>query len=131
MEVVSFTLRNPVINQAIHTKPIILHEIIVFILGEQLILGPTEKYAFDDRMLEYLVGSLDPLDKVGLTNEDDNVTLIYLEMIDIVDKIQQDYVYQSLLTSGEVFLKYDYEIGKQFSRIRLYTAGLEYGTDIL
>lgn len=121
MEVVSYTLPNPRIIQAIHTKPLVLHEIIVFVLGEQLILGPTEKYAFDDRMLEYLVSCLDPLDKVGRENGDDNVTLIYLELIDIIDKLQQDYVYRCLLNSGEVYLKYDYDIGKKYSKLRLYS----------
>lgn len=120
MEVIVYTLTNPIISRAIHTKPVILHEIIVFILGEQLILGPTEKYAFDDRMLEYLVSCLDPLDKVGIDGND-NVTLIYTELNNIVERLQQDYVFKSLMSGGEVYLKYDYEIGRKFSRIRLFS----------
>ncbi|AEV89523.1 hypothetical protein OBP_086 [Pseudomonas phage OBP] len=131
LEVVSFTLPNPRIVQAIHTKPIVLHEIVVFVLGKQLILGPTEKYSFDNRMLEYMVSCLDPLDKTSVVNGDDNVTLIYLELIDIIEKIQQGYVYQSLLNGGEVYLKYDYDIGRRFSKIRLYTDTYEYGDPVL
>lgn len=117
-EVLVFTFQNPVFNTAHSTDKILLIEVVAFILGENLYNGPTTEFNYHGEMFDYLFGFLDPLDKHA-------AHVILAEIESRVEEISADYVYQSLITSGETFLKYDYQLGRKFTRLCIYPYGSE------
>lgn len=112
-EILVYNYRNRKVNSAIYTENVHLDEIVLYVLCEKLILGPSSDFELDDRMLEYLSACLHVLDQP-------NIQVIYAEIRKRVIEISSDFVYQSLLNSGELYMKYDYHCGKQFSKINLY-----------
>jgi hypothetical protein len=90
-----------------------LDELIVYIMAEKLMLGMSAECELNGVLLQYLHSTLDILDKP-------NVDIIYSEIRRRVEELSVNPVYQSLLTSGEFYLKYDYHVSKQFTRIQLY-----------
>lgn len=111
--IVVYSYRNAPVHTARHTNRMYLDEIIGYILGEKLMLGIAAEYELDGLMLQYLSECLDILDRP-------NVEVIYDEIRKRVEDLSSDLVYQSLLLNGEFYLKYDYHIGKQFTRLQLY-----------
>lgn len=111
--IVVYSYRNAQVYTAKHTNRMHLDEIIAYILGEKLMLGMAAEYELDGRMLEYLSEALDILDRPV-------VEVIYDEIRKRVTELSSDLVYQSLLLNGEFYLKYDYHIGKKFTRLQLY-----------
>lgn len=114
MEVVSYTFKNPKIVNAIYSNQNYLVEIIAFMLGEKVIVGPNEEPEFHSNMYDYLLTILDPLD-ISSAN------LIMDEIERHIKHLTGDYVFKSLHLTGEVFLKYDYRIEPRFSRIQFYS----------
>lgn len=113
MEIVSYTYRNVDIHTAAHTHRMQLDELIVYIMGEKLMLGVTGECELNGVLLGYLHSTLDILDKP-------NVEIIYAEIRKRVEELSANLTYQSLLCSGEFYLKYDYYVSKQFTKIQLY-----------
>jgi hypothetical protein len=113
MEIVSYTYRNVDIHTAAHTHRMHLDELIVYIMGEKLMLGVTGECELNGVLLGYLHSTLDILDKP-------NVEIIYAEIRKRVEELSTNLTYQSLLCSGEFYLKYDYHVSKQFTKIQLY-----------
>lgn len=113
IEIVSFTYRNVKVHTAIHTHRIHIDELMVYILGEKLMLGSSEECELNGLLLQYLYSCLDILDKP-------NAGIIYDEIRKRVAEISSDMIYQSLLLSGEFYIKYDYHVSNKFSRIQLY-----------
>lgn len=116
MEIISYTFKNPVLNYPIYSKQDYLIEIVVFLLAEQVVLGPTAVVEFHGGMLDYVLTIIDPLDIPS-------ANLIMDEINEKVAAITEDRIYQSLLSTGEVFLKYDYTITNKFSKIQFYSIG--------
>lgn len=112
-QIVSYTYRNPEIHTAIHTSRVYLDELMAYILGEKLILGIEGECELNGVLLDYLYSTLHILDKP-------NVNIIYTEIRRRAEEIASDYVYQNLLLNGEFYLKYDYHLGKKFTRLQLY-----------
>lgn len=119
MEVLSFTFSNRKVNSAIYSNQQYLNEVIVFVLGERLILGPTDPYSVRENMHGYISSILDPLD---------------LPMIeDIVDELEKhvtvissDTTYAALYLSGECFLKYEYQQFNRFCKLMVYCDPYEF-----
>lgn len=111
--IVSYTFCNTVIHTAMKTDSMHLNELIVYMLGEKLILGIEGEAELNGVLLEYLYSCLHPLDKP-------NVEVIYNEIRKRVEELSSELVYQNLLVNGEFYLKYDYYLGKNFTRIQLY-----------
>lgn len=121
-DIVTFTYPNKPIYTAVDTAAFYFNDMIAYLLSERLLEGPTAPLEFDNRMMAYMVSCLGVLDKPS-------AEIIYAEMRKRVQEVTQDLVYQSLLTSGEFYLKYDYHFNEQFTRIRLYVDGeLNWGT---
>lgn len=114
MQVVSYTFKNPKIVNAIYSNQNYLVEIIAFMLGEKVIVGPNEEPEFHSDMYNYLLTILDPLDIPS-------AQLIMDEIEKHINHQTNDYVFRSLYLTGEVFLKYDYRIEPRFSRIQFYS----------
>lgn len=112
-DILTFTYRNKTVYSAIDTEPFYFNDMIAYLLSERLLEGPIAPLEFDNRMLNYLVSCLGELDKPS-------AEVIYAEMKKRVMEVSQDLVYLSLLTSGEFYLKYDYDFNDHFTRIRLY-----------
>lgn len=113
LDILSYSYRNKTVHTAIHTNRYYINEIIVYLLGEKLMIGPNEDLEFDRSMVQYLDACLNPEDRP-------NSFVIYEEIKKRVGEISSDYVYQSLLTNGEQYFKYDYHLDGQFTRIQLY-----------
>lgn len=114
LDIVSLTFVNNKVNSAIYTDQTFLQEIIVFILGEQLMLGPTDPFEIRGRMFDYLLQVLDPLDKPVAET-------IIAEIEKRVADLSSELTYRSLYLSGECFLKYEYELRHRFSKLYVYT----------
>lgn len=112
-DIVTFTYHNKPIHTAVDTPAFYFNDMIAYLLSERLIEGPTVPLEFDNRMMNYMVSCLGELDKPS-------AEIIYNEMRKRVQEVTDDLVYQSLLTGGELFLKYDYDFNEQFTRIRLF-----------
>jgi hypothetical protein len=84
------------------------------VLSEKLILGNAGDFELDDRMLNYLSVTLDPIDKP-------NINLIYNEIKERIKEVTTDYIYQSLLYGTDFYIKYEYWIDNNFSIISLYS----------
>lgn len=112
-DIVSYTFRNVMIHTAIKTDCMQLNELIVYMLGEKLILGVEGECELNGVLLGYLYSCLHDLDKP-------NVEIIYNELRKRVEEIASDLTYQNLLGNGEFYLKYDYHLGNKFTRIQLY-----------
>lgn len=112
-DTVVYTYLNRHIYSAVDTPAVHFNDMIAYLLSERLIEGPTAPLEFDNRMLNYMVSCLGELDKPI-------AEVIYEEMRRRVAEVTQDLVYQALLTSGEFYLKYDYDFNEQFTKIRLY-----------
>lgn len=112
-QIVTYTFPNRVVRAAAHTDRMQLNEIIVYLLGEQLMEGRETEQEWKLNLLLYLDSCLDVLDR-PLTD------VIYNEIIHHVESISSDYVYQCLLINEEFYLKYDYQLGKKFTRLQLY-----------
>lgn len=115
MEVISYTFKNPKVINAIYTSQNYLIEMITFMLGEKVIVGPNETPEFHNGMYDYLLSILDPLDIPS-------AQLIMDELDKHINHVADDYVFKCLHLSGEVFLKYDYDIQPRFSRLQFYPA---------
>lgn len=113
LDIVSLTFVNQRVNSAIYTNQTFLQEIIVFILGEKLMLGPTDPFEIRGRMFDYLLQVLDPLDRPV-------VETIIAEIEKRVADISSELAYRSLFLSGECFLKYEYELRHRFSKLYVY-----------
>lgn len=114
MQLVSYTFKNPKIVNAIYSEQNYLSEIIAFMLGEKVIVGPNEEPEFHSDMYSYLLTILDPLDIPS-------ANLIMEEVEKHIKHFTNDYVFKGLHLTGEVFLKYDYRIEPRFSRIQFYS----------
>lgn len=112
-DIVTYTYLSPKINTARHTDRMYLDELIVYILGERLMQGMSDSCELDGTLLQYLHSCLDILDKP-------NVGIIYDEIRRRVESLSADYVYQSLLSSGEFYLKYDYRLSRKITRLQIY-----------
>lgn len=123
LDIISFTFKNRRINTAIYTDQTLLCEIIVFVLGEQLMNGPTEPYEFRGRMYDYILSMLDPLD-VGMCET------IIAELKERIDSISSELVYRSLYLSGECFLKYEYELHTKYSKLYVYGDTYEFNDSL-
>jgi len=113
VEIVSYTYPNVNTHLAVFTDSAPIDEIIAYMLGERVILGLAWECELDVGVPQYLAQCLDPLD-LPLCNQ------IYEKIKANVEQIASDYIYQSLTFSGELYLKYDYHIGKKFSRLQFY-----------
>lgn len=113
IDITSLTFINRRVNSAIYTSQAFLNEIIIFALGERLIMGPTSIYSLHVEMHDYILSILDPLD-VPL------ITTIIDEMEKIINSISSELVYSSFYLSGECFLKYEYDLHSRFSRLHVY-----------
>lgn len=111
--IVSYNFRNREVRSAEHTDRMQLNEIIVYLLGEQLMEGRETEQEWKLNLLLYLDSCLDVLDR-PLSG------VIYNEIVNHVSVLSSDLVYQNLLVNGEFYLKYDYYLGKNFTRIQLY-----------
>lgn len=111
--IVSYTFRNRTVFSAPHTDRMQLNEIIVYLLCEQLMEGKQTEQEWKLNLLMYLDSILDVLDR-PLSG------VIYNEIVNHVDTLSSDLVYQSLLVNEEFYLKYDYHLGKNSTRIQLY-----------
>lgn len=122
LDIVSFTFSTRKVHSAIYTDQSYLEEIIVFVLGEQLILGPTEPYEFRGRMYDYILSILDPLD-IPMAEQ------IVSELKKRIDSISSELVYRSLYLSGECFLKYEYELHNRHSKLYVYGDTYEFSDE--
>lgn len=113
LDILSFTFLNKKIHSAMFTKQSHLHEVIVFVLGERLILGPTDSFTVRGNLAEYVVSILDPLDI-------HNSEAIIDELDKHVERVSCDPTYSSLYLSGECFLKYEYGLFKYTSKLMVY-----------
>lgn len=111
--IVSYTFRNRTVLSAAHTDRMQLNEIIVYLLCEQLMEGKETEQEWKLNLLLYLDSCLDVLDR-PLSD------VIYNEITNHVDNLSSELVYQNLLVNEEFYLKYDYYLGKKFTRIQLY-----------
>lgn len=114
MEVITFSFKNKKINAAKFTEQWIFEEIVIFVLGEQLILGPTYKYEIRAELFTYITACLDQLDLHA-------VETIIREIELRVEELAFTQAYRSLLYGGEIFLKYDYQLGNRFSKLNVYS----------
>lgn len=115
-EVLTFTYPNPVFHHVRFTNKILLIEVVVFVLGENLYNGPTDRVEVRDSLYEYIKSFLDPLDL-------QLIDFILDEVSKHVEEISSDHTYLSLLQTDEIYLKYDYSIGPKFSKLRIYPTG--------
>lgn len=115
-EVLTFIFPNPEFHSSHHTDKFLLVEVVAFILGETLYNGPTENYLYNGDMLNYLEGFVGPLDKHA-------IQLILDEIQVRVKEISADHTFICLLNTDEIYLKYDYKIGRHFTKLNIYTDG--------
>lgn len=113
LEIVSYNYPNVSTHLAVFTDPAHINEIVAYMLGERVMLGLAWESELDVGVPQYLAQCLDPLD-LPLCN------LIYEKIKANVEGIATDYIFQSLAFSGELYLKYDYYVGKKFSRLQFY-----------
>lgn len=113
LDILSFTFLNRKINSAVFTNQSHLNEIIVFVLGERLILGPSEEFGVRANLSDYILTVLDPLDVHA------SETIID-ELEKQIDLVSCDPTYQALYLSGECFLKYEYTQFRRTCKLMLY-----------
>ncbi len=111
--IVSYTYPNVKTHLAMFTDHAHINEVIAYMLGERIMLGLAWEGELDVGVPQYLAQCLDPLDLPLLDK-------IYEKIKAAVERISADYVFQALETSGELYLKYDYHVGKNFSRLQFY-----------
>lgn len=124
MDILSFTFLNRKVVSAIYSNQQYLNEVIVFVLGEQLILGPTDRYTVRENMHGYLASILDPLDLPMIEN-------IIDELQKHVDVISSDTTYGALYLSGECFLKYEYQQSIRYCKLMVYCDPIEFADPTL
>lgn len=113
VEILSYRYSNKPVFTAVDTEKFYFDDIIAFTLGERLLEGPLVELEFENRMVNYLYTCLGELDKP-------NVQVIYQEIQKRVEEVTNEYIYHLLLTSGELYLKYEYQLSKRFTTLRLY-----------
>lgn len=120
-EALIYSYKNVPVHTAAHTEKLLINEVIAYILCEKLLSGytvPDDILAINNQGIEYEYSSVltQCLHELDLPN----LIVIYEEIKKRVEEISSDIVYQSLLTNGELYIKYDYRLGRSFTQLTLY-----------
>lgn len=118
MQQVVFSYTNPNVNSMIYTPVATANELLAFAVGEGVTTETLPNKVFVGEYFDYLVSVLDPLDKL-------NALAIAEELDNRLDGIIDNYIYRSLVETNEVYIRYEYQLGRRFTKIVFYTYGPE------